>query len=159
MPNLLRRKRVQFLLLEEALFHRKTTMSTEGRDPASMTQFGVFYPRGYIVAAFASRQDAERVRRELLIGGYDEQDCELLASDQVEQMAKQSLSENNGFLARLGKSDEAVRRHLQAAEKGATFLLIYAPGDLDAERAMNVVRRVPFKFAHQYHRLAIEVLQ
>ncbi len=62
-------------------------MSTERRDPRSMTQFGVFYPRGYIVAALDNREDAERVR------------------------------------------------------------------------AMNVVRRLPLKFAHQYHRLAIEVLE
>lgn len=133
-------------------------MSTTARDFGSMTQFGVFYPRGYIVAAFGSREDAERVRRELLTGGYDEQDCALLTSEEVKETAGESLS-NTGFLATLGKSDEAVRRHLEAAEKGASFLLIYAPGDLDSDRAMNVVRRVPFKFAHQYHRLAIEVLK
>jgi len=38
-------------------------------------------------------------------------------------------------------------------------LLIYAPGDTDAARAMNVIRRVPFEFAHRYHRLAIEDLK
>jgi hypothetical protein len=35
----------------------------------------------------------------------------------------------------------------------------YAPGDLESSRAMNVVRRVPFVFAHRYHRLAIEEVQ
>ena len=45
-----------------------------------------------------------------------------------------------------------------AARQGNTFLLIYAPSDLEAERAMNVVHRVPFNFAHRYHRLAIQVL-
>lgn len=133
-------------------------MSTEGRNPLEMTQFGMFYPRGYIVAAFGSREDAERVRRDLAAGGYDEQDCLLLTCEEVREQASESLS-HGGFLATLGRSDEAVRRHLQAAEKGATFLLIYAPGDLDAERAMKVVRRVPFRFAHRYHRLAIEVLK
>jgi hypothetical protein len=133
-------------------------MSSEGRNPLEMTQFGVFYPRGYIVAALGSRGDAERVRRDLLAGGYDDQDCVLVTSEEVKEEAGASLS-NIGFLATLGKIDEAVRRHLQAAEKGATFLLIYAPGDLEAERAMNVLRRVPFTFAHQYHRLAIQILK
>ncbi len=132
-------------------------MSTEGRDPLEMTQFGVFYPRGYIVAAFRSREGAERVRRDLITGGYDEQDCVLVTCEEARSGAVESLS-NTGFLATLGKSDEAVRRHLQAAEEGATFLLIYAPGDLEAERAMTVVRRVPCEFAHRYHRLAIQVL-
>jgi len=53
-------------------------------------------------------------------------------------------------------SDDAVRVHLDAAKRGATFLMIYAPGELEASRAMNVVRRVPFSFAHRDHRFAIE---
>ena len=133
-------------------------MSTEERNPLEMTQFGMFYPRGYIVAAFGSREDAERVRRDLKAGGYEDQDCLLLTCAEVREGAGESLA-HGGFLATLGRSDEAVRRHLEAAEKGATFLLIYTPGDLDAERAMNVVRRVAFKFAHRYHRLAIQVLK
>lgn len=52
-----------------------------------------------------------------------------------------------------------MRTHLEAARQGDTFLLIYAPGDLESERAMNVVRRVPFEFAHRYHRFAIQVLK
>lgn len=56
----------------------------------------------------------------------------------------------------MGKSDEAVQAHLNAAKQGAAFMLIYAPGDTDAERAMNVVRRVPFELAHRYRRFAIE---
>lgn len=78
---------------------------------------------------------------------------------EVARTTRQSLEQNTGFLARLGRSDDAVARHLEAAEHGHSFLVIYAPGDLEAERAMNVVRRVPFGFAHQYHRLAIQVLK
>ena len=47
----------------------------------------------------------------------------------------------------------------QVAEKGCTFLVIYAPGELETERAMNVVRRVPFEFVHRYQRFAIQVLK
>jgi hypothetical protein len=128
-------------------------------DLLNMTDFGMFYPRGHIVAAFPKRPDAERVQRDLFAGGYDPNDCLLFSAEEVSRNAKQNLEQNTGFLARLGKSDEAVRAHLRAAEKGSTFLVIYAPGDLEAERAMNVVRRVPFDFAHQYHRLAIQVLK
>ena len=124
-----------------------------------MTDFGMFYPRGHIITAFPKRDDAERVQRDLYTGGYDANDCVLASAEQVARTAKQMLEQNTGFLARLGTSDEAVAAHLQAAEKGCTFLAIYAPGDLEAERAMNVVRRVPFEFAHRYHRLAIQVLK
>lgn len=124
-----------------------------------LTDFGTFYPRGHIVIAFPGREEAERVRRDLLTGGYDEDDCLLFRAEEVARTAKRNLEENTGFLARLGKSDEAVSAHLAAAEKGRSFLVIYAPGDLEAERAMNVVRRVHFDFAHRYHRLAIQVLK
>ena len=54
---------------------------------------------------------------------------------------------------------ERVRRDLRAAEAGSTFLVIYAPGDLEAERAMKVVRRVPFDFVHRYQRFSIQVMR
>jgi hypothetical protein len=124
-----------------------------------MSDFGIFYPRGHLVVAFPGREDAERVRRDLLTGGYDEKDCVLASAAEVAEGAKRNLDDHTGFLARLGTSDEAVRKHLEAARHGDTFLLIYAPSDLEAERAMNVVRRVRFEFAHRYQRFAIQDLQ
>lgn len=124
-----------------------------------MTDFGIFYPRGHLIVAFPKREDAERTQRDLLTGGYDPHDCRLFDAEEVARHTRHNLEENKGFLAVLGRSDDAVAAHLAAAERGATFLVIYAPGDLDTERAMNVVRRVPFEFVHRYHRLAIEVLK
>jgi hypothetical protein len=123
------------------------------------TDFGVFYPLGHIVVAFPKYEDALRVQRDLITGGYDPQDCIVYTSEEVAVAAQQNLSENMGWLARLGKSDEAVRRHLEAAKHGAAFALIFAPGQTDAERAMNVIRRTPFELAHWYHRFAIQDLK
>ena len=94
-----------------------------------MSDFGIFYPRGHLVVAFGRREDAEQVRRDLLTGGYDPADCLLATSGEVAEAARRNLENHTGFLARLGKSDEAVRKHLEAAREGDTFLLIYAPGD------------------------------
>ena len=82
----------------------------------------------------------------------------LFDAEEVARHTRRNLEENDGILAALGRSDDAVAGHLAAAERGNSFLVIYAPGDLDTERAMNVVRRVPFEFVHRYHRLAIEIL-
>jgi hypothetical protein len=131
----------------------------ESHDVTDMTDFGTFYPRGHLVAAFPKREDAERVRGDLLAGGYDPHDCQLFSAESVARNARRNLDENTGFLATLGRSDEAVTAHLDAAEKGSTFLVIYAPGDLESERAMTVVRRVAFDFVHRYHRFAIQVLK
>jgi len=134
---------------------------TAKKDPTvepDMTQFGIFYSVGYLVAGFPREDDAQKVQQDLMTGGYDQEDCLLYTAADVSQMATENLEQNTGFLATLGRSDEAVRKHLNAAEKGASFLLIYAPGSVEAARAMNVIRRVPFTFVHRYHRLAIEDL-
>ena len=120
------------------------------------TDFGIFYPVDYLVVAFPSQDDAQQVRRDLLAGGYDAADCEQFTSNEVAVAAQGNLDENTGFFARLGWSSEAVRVHLDAALSGAAFLMIFAPGDTDVERAMTVIRRVPFAFAHRYCSLAIE---
>jgi len=98
------------------------------------------------------------VQGDLLSGGYDEDDCKLLAASQVLPAATDQL-EDSGCLARLGMADEMVQKHLNAANKGHTFLLIYAPSDPEAGRVMNVLRRVSREFAHRYHRFAIDVME
>lgn len=120
---------------------------------------GIFYPRGYLVAAFPNREDARRVRRNLLTGGYEQNECMLFSAKEIARMARRNLRERTGFLATLGGSDDALSSQLDAAERGSSFLVIYAPDEREAKRAMNVVRRVPFDFVHQYHRLAIEILK
>jgi len=120
--------------------------------------FGIFYPTGWMVIAFASRESAEQVRRDLLTGGYDEADCRLVRSDEVIPSAQAQL-DSSGWLAKLGMADEMVGRHLDAANRGSTFLLIHALSDVEAERVMKVGRRVPFDLAHRYHRFAIEEIK
>lgn len=134
-------------------------MAKNAADPFELTDFGIYYPRGYLLVAFRRREDAERVRQDLLTGGYDPDDVRLFTAEEVARGAERSLEKNKGMLARLGRSDEAVQAHLKAAREGCTFLFVYVPGDLELERAMNVVRRVPFEIAHHYHRFAIHVLK
>jgi hypothetical protein len=126
---------------------------------APTTNYGIFYPLGYLVVAFPNQKDALHVQRDLMAGGYDPADCEVYASEEVAAAAERNLADNKGFLARLGWSDEAVKIHLESARQGAAFLLIYAPNDTDVARAMNVIRRVPFEFAHRYQRFTIEKLK
>jgi hypothetical protein len=124
-----------------------------------MTDFGMFYPRGHLVVAVPRQEDAMRVRSDLLAGGYAEEDCVLFPAEQVAKSARRNLEDHQSPLSRLGRSDEAVGAHLRAAEKGSTFLVVYAPSELEVERAMNVVRRVPFDFVHRYQRFTIQTIK
>lgn len=130
-------------------------MSEEENFP---TQFGIFYPTGYIVVAFPEKDDACKVQDDLMTGGYEESECKLYESDKIASVAKSHL-EDAGPIATLGSSDDYEEKHLEAAKEGCTFLVIHAPNDVDAERVMRVVRRVSFKLAHRYHHLAIRDLK
>ncbi len=124
---------------------------------ARRTDFGAFYPTGYIVAAFEKYENAQQTRQDLLTDGYEERDCALHTAQEVAEAAQRNI-EDTGLTVRLGKSMAAIKEHLEAARVGATFLLIYAPKELDAERVMNVISRRPHVLAHCYHRFAIEDL-
>jgi hypothetical protein len=136
--------------------HETQLLNEEGNP--LLTDFGVFYPTGYIVAAFEREEDAQQVRQDLMTGGYHPCECQIASAEFVAETAQHNI-DSTGFLARLGASIKFVESHLEAARRGATFLLIYAPIQLDAERAMRVVRRVPFILAHRYTRLVIEDLK
>lgn len=121
------------------------------------TEFGIFYPTGWIVVAFADKAAAARAQRDLMTGGYDPEDCMLIEAKDVIPTAESQL-EGADWLARLGKADEMVEQQLRAAKGGSAFLVVYASTDHEAHRVMNVVRRAPFQFAHRYRRFAIETM-
>jgi hypothetical protein len=135
-------------------------MANESRTnekPEYATSFGLFYPVGYLVAGFPGREDALRVQQDLMKGGYEADDCVFFSCKEVKEAAKENLDQGH-FLPRLGETDKIIERHLEAAKEGSSFLVIYAPDKVSSDRAMNVIRRVPFDFVHRYHRLAIEEL-
>ena len=62
-------------------------MSTQPSEPSGkgrMTDLGgIFFPVGYVTAAFADAADAGRAHRDLLAGGYEDADCRLFTPDEV----------------------------------------------------------------------------
>jgi hypothetical protein len=98
-------------------------MAHAQQGPSKGTDFGIFYPVGYIVVALPKHEDAVRVQRDLTTGGYDPDDCIVCTSEVVATAAQQNLDDNTGWLRRLGKSDEAVQQQLEAAKQGAASRL------------------------------------
>lgn len=111
------------------------------QERVKQSDFGIFYPVDYLVVAFPQYKSAQQVQQDLFIGGYEQYDCLLYTAVEIARAAEQNLRSNTDFLAHLGKSDEAVERHLEVAKQGGTFWLIYAPDDLGATREWNVIRR------------------
>ncbi len=126
--------------------------------PEYPTSFGIFYPVDYIVIGLQVRKMPSECSRICLQAGIFLKIAHLFTCKEAAEAAARTLDENPILLPRLGWADKAVKIHLEAAKEGASFLVIYAPDKMSVERAMNVIRRVPFEFAHRYHRLAIEEL-
>jgi hypothetical protein len=96
-----------------------------------------------------------RVQQDLKTGGYEPYDCVFFSCKEVMEAAEKNRDQGN-FLPRFGAADKVIELHLGAAKEGGSFLVIYAPDKLTSDRAMNIIRRVPFEFAHRYHRLAVQ---
>jgi hypothetical protein len=119
---------------------------------------GVFYPRGYVIITFESAQKAGDVRRRLLEGGYDEGDVEVMDTERVKQGTAEDLKHLSPVIRALGSEADVIRGHQEHAAEGDTFLLAYAPSDLDTQRLMNVARAVGYRMAHKYDRFTIAKL-
>jgi hypothetical protein len=118
-------------------------------------QHGVFYPRGYVIVSFKSQSDAEKVRQLLLDGGYDEDDVQVLDTEPVLKGTTEDLKQLSPLIKALGDEGDVVRGHQAGAAAGDTFVLAYAPSELDTRRLMNVARKVGYVRAHKYDRFTI----
>ncbi|MGH7580209.1 MAG: hypothetical protein ACREM9_08555 [Gemmatimonadales bacterium] len=116
---------------------------------------GVFYPRGYVIVSFKSPAEAQKVRTLLLEGGYDEGDVQVLDTERVLAGTTDDLKQLSPIIQALGSEGDLIRGHQAGAAAGNTFLLAYAPGELETSRLMNVVRRVGFLKAQKYDRFTI----
>ncbi|MGN6392467.1 MAG: hypothetical protein ACTHM9_09510 [Gemmatimonadales bacterium] len=122
------------------------------------TQFGMFYPVGYLAVAFRHEDDAGRARDALVAGGYDSGDVQLVSAREVIAGATRSLETASPLVRVLGWERDALAAHAELAARGFTFILAYAPSNLDTERVMAVVRRFEYGLAHKFDRFAVHVL-
>jgi hypothetical protein len=136
--------------LQRSLDAEGTPMTRSIQSPVPGTDFGIFYPVGYIVAGVPRGEDAERVQRDLRTGGYAEADCRLFDTAQVAQEPRQQRR-------RPGPAGPGRRRG-QATSRGGQQGR-FVPVDLCALGSRSGGGDdgpALFVFAHRYHRLAIE---
>lgn len=120
--------------------------------------FGVFYPTGHVLIAFAKDAPAKDARQDLLRGGYEKDEVIYQSADYVVSEIDK-LRPHISLLAQLGSQAEQMERHYELSKQGCAWLIVYAPTDAEVNRVMNVARRYDIKLAQKYHRLVIEDLQ
>jgi hypothetical protein len=130
-------------------------MAEHKKSPGVPRQFGIFYPRGYVVVALRTADTAEQMKRSLLEGGYSEDDVQLMSMDRVLEGASADLEQLSPLVRALGSEAQATESHLASAGAGHSLLIAYAPSDLDTQRLMNVARRVGYVKAQKYDRFTV----
>jgi hypothetical protein len=121
-------------------------------------QFGMFYPRGYVIVSFRSPADAERTRQSLVEGGYAEDDVQIMDTERVLKGSSADLEQLSPLIKALGGETSVMESHRAGATAGHSFVIAYAPSELDTERLMNVARRGGYLKAHKYDRFTFTEL-
>ena len=107
--------------------------------------------------AFATDDDAERARQLLITSGFAQEDVTHYDKDEV--MAELEKSEEQSESpVQIGQEVAKVDEYLELAKEGCGFLVLHAPKDEVAKRAVAIVKPLGLKFAEKYNRLTMEEL-
>ena len=123
------------------------------------TMSNVFYPKGYAFVMFPNAQDAEQVAREL-DGSLAENGELMLLNPQavLQDIGKLDTEEAHANLPSIGTEAATVVKYVNLAIQGHHALMVRVHSDVETERVMQAVRKVPFSYGQRYHLLAIEDL-
>ena len=121
------------------------------------TSFGVFSPTGHVVMVFPTGGDAERARQLLFNNGFALEDVTHYNKDEVMAELKKSEKQSESPV-QIGQEVAKVDEYLVFAKQGCGFLVLHAPEDEAAKRAVAIVKPLGLKFAEKYNRLTIEEL-
>ena len=121
------------------------------------TWFGVLSPTGHVVMAFVTDHEAERARQLLVDNGFSQEDVTHYAKAEV--MTELEKSEEQAVNPiQIGQELASVDKYLALAKQGCGFLVVHAPEDEAAKRAVSLVKPLGLKLAEKYNPLTMEQL-
>ena len=125
--------------------------------PSFPRSFGVFSPTGHAIIGLATDADAEKVRQMLLRNGFGEED--VTHYDRNEVLWEFERSEEQAVnLFKMEQEVAKFEEYLELASQGCGFLVVRAPEDEVAKRAVHIAMPFGLKFAEKYKRWTLEEL-
>jgi hypothetical protein len=111
------------------------------------TEFGIFYPKGYVLAVFPDAAQADRAAAALVAQGFAASDVLVSTGAEVRAFSRE-LRANPGLLSRferfvanlLGGEANLADELVDLAEREHVFLAVYAPDDAATARAAKAMR-------------------
>jgi hypothetical protein len=121
--------------------------------------FGTFKPVGHVVVAMPDDVRAAAAVRALRGAGFDADDIlEYTAAEEDDEMDRMLRDADAGAVAGFGYEVSLMRRYQELAREGASWLIVFAPEDTQAQRVADTVKAHGALMAEKYHRLVIEDL-
>ena len=110
------------------------------------SEFGIFYPTGYVLSVFADSDRAAQAVSALRAAGFETDDLVVASGTDVLEYSRQ-MRANRGLFSRFEHfvsglyGDEATLADelVQLAERGHTFVAIHAPDGAATARVSEVV--------------------
>ena len=111
------------------------------------TEFGIFYPTGYLLAVFADASRADRATAALRAAGFGTDDLVVATGAEVLAYSR-ALRGDRGLFARferfladlLGEEATLADELVSLAERGHTFVAVRAPDEAATTRSAGAVR-------------------
>lgn len=130
------------------------------------TEFSIFYPRGYVLAAFPERATADAAADALRSAGFAADDvsvtngADAIARHQDYQDQRTVGDRVRQFFASLYGDESSLLNHLlDLAQRGDAVVLAYAPDDEATDRAASVLRPLAPDVLAKYGPLAVTDLR
>lgn len=121
------------------------------------TSFGSLKPIGHVLLALPSRSQRDTVRQALADDGWPAD--ETLLFDPTDAATElQALIDNASGMAGFGYEITLMRRYLELARGGASWLLVKVDDDDDAQRVGKLARLYGALSAVHYRTLTVEDL-
>lgn len=123
----------------------------------SEAKFGIFYPTGYMLAAFPDLARAQRAARELETMGFSRENILAAPGEDVVLLAEEELRRGGLWgllmqeLSRFIATEEVYADHdLKLAKAGAGFLVVKCPTEESKQKAWEIISRFDPIVARHY---------
>ena len=141
-----------------------TTLATFFK--GSGTQFGIFYPRDYMIAIFKNYAPAEISVRRLRDAGFKPDNAIAVPGEEVVRFAEENLKKKGLWallmqeLSRIFETEEVYAdRDLHLASEGAGFVAIHCPTDAVKDNAWTLLEPMHPLVARYYRLGGVEHLK
>ena len=129
----------------------------EDESPARATSFGTFKPVGHVMVGLPSRAALRGLKAELNAPGVPGHPAdELTPSESIEEM--EALIDGASPLAGFGYEITLMRRYLELARQGYSWLVVKADSNDDAAHVGELAKAHGATLAVHYGRLTVEDL-